>query len=151
MVIQAGTKTDYGSWLQSGQDWGLSQSVILEIYKATHLLSTCSQRDSFQQRDDNVVRLVLILFAFKLHRRLMINKQKTRIEMIRDREWNGSLGDTRTSWIRNDQGHPTSIFGKYLFGGRFEIQNFRNIFCKIYCLPTSRRIFEHLKIGPELI
>ena len=71
--------------------------------------------------------------------------------MIRDREWNGSLGDTRTSWIRNDQGHPTSIFGKYLCGGRFEIQNFRNIFCKIYWLPTSPRIFEHLKIGPELV
>ena len=26
------------------------------------------------------------------------------------------------------QGHPASIFGKYLFGRRFEIWNFRNIF-----------------------
>ena len=41
------------------------------------------------------------------------------------------------------QGHPTTIFGKYLFGRRFEIQNFRNICCKISCLPNSPRIFEH--------
>ena len=46
-----------------------------------------------------------------------------------------------------NQGHPTSIFGKYLFGRRFEIYNFRNIFCKISCLPTSPKIFERLKIG----
>ena len=45
------------------------------------------------------------------------------------------------------QGHPTSIFGKYLFGRRFEIYNFRNICCKISCLPASPRIFEHLKPG----
>ena len=45
------------------------------------------------------------------------------------------------------QGHPTSIFGKYLFGRRFEIYNFRNICCKISCLPASPRIFEHLKNG----
>ena len=42
------------------------------------------------------------------------------------------------------QGHPTSVFGKYLFGRRFEI---RNICCKISCLPASPRIFEHLKNG----
>ena len=35
------------------------------------------------------------------------------------------------------QGNLTSIFGKYLFGGRFKIQ--------FSCLPASRRIFEHLK------
>ena len=34
---------------------------------------------------------------------------------------------------------------KYLFGRRFEIQNFRNNCCKISCLPASPRIFEHLK------
>ena len=45
------------------------------------------------------------------------------------------------------QGHPTSIFGKYLFGRRFEIYNFRNICCKISCLPASPRIFDHLKPG----
>ena len=43
--------------------------------------------------------------------------------------------------------HPTPIFGKYLYGRRFEIQNFRNIFCKIFCLPASTRIFEPLKSG----
>ena len=43
------------------------------------------------------------------------------------------------------QGHPTRIFGKYLFGRRFDIYNFRNICCKISCLPASPRIFEHLK------
>ena len=38
--------------------------------------------------------------------------------------------------IRFKQGHPTAIFGKYLFGRRFEIQNFRNICCKfLTCLP----------------
>ena len=47
----------------------------------------------------------------------------------------------------DDQGHPTSIFGKYLFGGQFEIWSFRNICCKISCLPASPRIFEHLKNG----
>ena len=41
------------------------------------------------------------------------------------------------------QGHPTSVFGK--FGRRFEIYNFRNICCKISCLPASPRIFVHLK------
>ena len=45
------------------------------------------------------------------------------------------------------QGHPTSIFGKYLVRRRFEIQNFGNICCKISCLPASARIFEHLKNG----
>ena len=45
------------------------------------------------------------------------------------------------------QGHPTSIFRKYLFGRQFEIWNFRNICCKINCLPASPRIFEHLKNG----
>ena len=42
------------------------------------------------------------------------------------------------------QGHPTAIFGKYLFGRLFEIYNFRNICCEISCLPASPRIFEHL-------
>ena len=36
-----------------------------------------------------------------------------------------------------EKGHLTSIFGKYLFGRRFEIQNFQNICCKISYLPTS--------------
>ena len=49
--------------------------------------------------------------------------------------------------VRRIQGHPTSIFGKYLFGRRFEIQKFRNICCKISCLLASPRIFEHLKKG----
>ena len=43
------------------------------------------------------------------------------------------------------QGKPTSIFGNYLFGRRFEILNFRNICCNIPCLPACPRIFEHLK------
>ena len=34
-------------------------------------------------------------------------------------------------------GAPNVNFGKYLFGRRFEIQNFRNICCKISCLPVS--------------
>ena len=38
------------------------------------------------------------------------------------------------------QGNPMSIFGKYLFGRRFQIYNFRNICCKISCLPASPRI-----------
>ena len=46
------------------------------------------------------------------------------------------------------QGHPTSIFRKYLFGRWFEIYNFWNIYhCKISCLPASSRIFEHLNNG----
>ena len=45
------------------------------------------------------------------------------------------------------QGHATSIFGKYLFGRRFEISNFRNICCEISCLPASPRIFKHLRTG----
>ena len=42
------------------------------------------------------------------------------------------------------QGHPTSIFGKYLFGKRFEIENFRNICCKISCLPASKKWYNCL-------
>ena len=34
----------------------------------------------------------------------------------------------------NLQGHPTTIFGKYLFGRRFEIQNFRSIFFQNFLL-----------------
>ena len=49
--------------------------------------------------------------------------------------------------VAPQQGHPTTIFGKYLFGRRFAIYNFRNICCKISCLPASPRIFEHLKNG----
>ena len=45
------------------------------------------------------------------------------------------------------QGHPKSISGKQLFGRRYEIQDFQNIFCKICCLPASPRTFEHLKNG----
>ena len=40
-----------------------------------------------------------------------------------------------------------NFFLKYLFGRRFEIQNFRNICCKISCLPAFPRIFQHLKNG----
>ena len=42
-------------------------------------------------------------------------------------------------------GAPNVNFGKYLFGRRFEIQNFRNTCCKISCLPASPRIFEHIR------
>ena len=51
-------------------------------------------------------------------------------------------GVLQNDWLRNpstsahliDQGHPTSIFGKYLFGRRFDTD-----------LPASPRIFGHLK------
>ena len=43
------------------------------------------------------------------------------------------------------QGHPKSIFGKYLFERRFEVQNVRNICCKTSCLSAPPGIFEHLK------
>ena len=36
-----------------------------------------------------------------------------------------------------NQGHSTTIFGKYLFGRRFVLYNFRNICCYIPCLPAS--------------
>ena len=45
----------------------------------------------------------------------------------------------------NFRGTQRQFSEKYLFGRRFEIQNFRNICCKISCLPASPRIFEHLK------
>ena len=41
-------------------------------------------------------------------------------------------------------GAPNVNFGKYLFRRRFEIQNFRNICCKISFLPASPMIFEHI-------
>ena len=53
----------------------------------------------------------------------------------------------RVKLHRKNQGRPTSIFGKYLFGRRFETWNFRNICCKISCFPAFPRIFEHLKNG----
>ena len=56
----------------------------------------------------------------------------------------GYVGPFRVMY-REIQVHRKSVFGKYLFGRRFEIQNFRNICCKTFCLPASTRIFEHLK------
>ena len=61
----------------------------------------------------------------------------------------------RTSGIHFDPYLPSPLFRgtqrqlseKYLFGRRFESSNFRNICCKISCLPASPRIFEHLKYG----
>ena len=49
-----------------------------------------------------------------------------------------------TSFTRGTQ---RQFSENYLFGRRFEIQNFRNICCKISCLPASPRIYEHLKKG----
>ena len=49
--------------------------------------------------------------------------------------------------VKERQEHPATFSGKYLFGRRFEIYNFRNICCKISCLPASPRIFEELKNG----
>ena len=57
------------------------------------------------------------------------------------------VNNNKYMYFSNTQGHSLSIFGKYLFGWRFEIWNFRNICCKISCLPASPRIFEHLKNG----
>ena len=57
------------------------------------------------------------------------------------------FGTSSTVNTEIPQGHPTSIFGKYLFGRRFEIWNLWNICCKISCLLTSPRIFEPLKNG----
>ena len=51
---------------------------------------------------------------------------------------------TQMRFYRGTQRH---FFGIYLFGRRFEISNFRNICCKISCLPASPKIFEHLKNG----
>ena len=45
------------------------------------------------------------------------------------------------------RGTQRQFSGKYLFGRRFQNQNFRNICCKISCLPASPRIFEHLQFG----
>ena len=45
------------------------------------------------------------------------------------------------------RGTQRQFSGKYLFGRRYEIYNFRSICCKISCLPASLRIFEHLQIG----
>ena len=46
------------------------------------------------------------------------------------------------------RGTQRQFSGKYLFGRRFETRyNFRNICCKISCLPASPRIFEHLQSG----
>jgi len=60
-----------------------------------------------------------------------------------------SVGETIVETLveTDDQEHPTSIFGKYLFGRQFQIWNFRNICCKISCLPASPRIFEQLQDG----
>ena len=59
-----------------------------------------------------------------------------------------SLSPLRTNWTSKRSGATNvKVFGKYLFGRRFEILNFRNICCKISCLPAPPRIFEHLKNG----
>ena len=65
----------------------------------------------------------------------------------RELQQSGRRRQMGTSKHCNRQGQQTTIFRKYLFGRRFEIYNFRNICCKISCLPVSPRIFEHLKNG----
>ena len=45
------------------------------------------------------------------------------------------------------QGHPTTIFGRISVRNAIWDLNFRNICCKISCLPASPRIFEHVKNG----
>ena len=49
---------------------------------------------------------------------------------------------SRLKLRENQQGHPTTIFGKLSVRRRFEVQNFRIIFWKISCLPASPRIFK---------
>ena len=85
----------------------------------------------------------------------------TRLKLRQDTKYTAALGlfflvyDKLLSFLYPDerleepiiQGHPTTIFGKYLFGRRFEIYTFRNICCKISCLPASPRIFENLNNG----
>ena len=44
---------------------------------------------------------------------------------------------------KNRKDHSSPL----LFGRRFEIYTFRNICCKISCLPASLRIFKNLKNG----
>ena len=54
----------------------------------------------------------------------------------RDTQWEPLRRRQSQDWVKgiliypfNETGHPTSIFGKYLFGRQFEIQNFRSICC----------------------
>ena len=49
--------------------------------------------------------------------------------------------------LNHHRGTQRQFSGEYLFGRRFENQNFQNICCKISCLPASPRIFEHLQNG----
>ena len=84
------------------------------------------------------------IWALHIHSQRLEPSMKNLLKWM-DEEMTARLRSGAT--IRKTQGHPTAIFGKYLFGRRFETNNFRNICCKIYCLPASPRVFEHLKKG----
>ena len=60
---------------------------------------------------------------------------------------NSDTTTKNTNLACENRGTQRQFSGKYLFGRRFEIWNFRSNCCKISYLPASPRIFEHLKNG----
>ena len=95
-----------------------------------------------------------LIFFCRSVRYVVVVLQRPRTSTIKtDRRslgWSGKTGNYKKLVFMFFMFHrkPNVIFfGKYLFGRRFEIQNFRNICCKISCLLASPRIFEHLKKG----
>ena len=103
------------------------------------LLMTTAQKRAYRKRAQNYSFLAKLLFAYCERRgfRYVIGWRLFVLTYLSD----------KACHVHKSQGHPTSIFGKYLFGRRFEIYNFRNICCKISCLSASPKIFEHLNNG----
>ena len=107
------------------------------------LLSNFSKRDECHQDDDSAInqRDDVTYISYHIITSLNFSNPRHFFYLI------DTLLICQKQFKIFHQGHPMSIFGKYLFGRRFEIYNFRNICCKISCLPASPRIFEHLKSG----
>ena len=81
--------------------------------------------------------------------RRFVSPDKPIDKFIEDQKNKNTLSKTRrdVSLLTEFRGTQRQFSGKYLFGRRFEIYNFRNVCCKISCVHASPRIFEHIKNG----
>ena len=119
----------------------LNISVYLQFPRSTAiqlkeiaLMFDYVKRANFSTKHASFVSKILRISALFMRRYssvLLLEFKTSQLYILKTK-----LGGEIYSSDANIQGHPTTIFGKYLFGRRFQIWNFRNICCKISaCLP----------------
>ena len=114
---------------------------------------------TYQRRGSRIdpVIVVIVLCSTKFNATVSLNL----IMMARAKisQQNASTSSTReyffypfqkSSLIPRETGAPNVKFGKISVRKTIEIQNFRNICCKIPCLPAPPGVFEHLKRSPRI-